>query len=418
MSQASLKINFIWAFAGNAFYALCGYLLLTILTKTSSVETVGLWGVGQAVTLPVATFFSLKLCTVNITDVHHEYQPGHYVALRLVASFISIVIAALVGLIFYPLATAAVIAIMGVSQSVTEIRSYFLSNMQKYEHLNLATLSQIFEGLLTLVLFGFLFWYTQNLLLAIAGTIISRLSILFLYDLPVSRKILSLRQEMNFSSYRPLWHWPAMWELGRKSAPLAVVAAVANAAVNIPRLVLDSQVGRQEVGYFTALSMLLVAYTMVYIALGNAALPRLSKHYSHNKKAFLRLLVQLIGLNLCLGSVFVGFIWIFGVPILTYLFKPEYAEHKDVMTMLAVSSCILAIFSVANWGLNAMRQFAIQVPIYIGTALISWISSVLLISRMGMIGGAYAFMLSYFFGAVLCLIFIGIALRKRVENAG
>jgi O-antigen/teichoic acid export membrane protein len=416
VKHPSLKINFIWAFAGNAFYALCGYLLLTVLTKTSSVETVGLWGVAQAVTLPVATFFSLKLCTVNITDIRNEYQTGHYVAVRLLASLVSVMVAALIGFIFYPANVAVVIAMMGISQSVTEIRSYFMSNMQKYERLKLATLSQICEGSLTLLLFGLLFWFTQNLLLAILGTIISRTCILLCYDVPVSAKVVSAHIHETFAGYLPVWQWPTLWKLFRQSAPLAVVAAIGAVFVNIPRLVMDKTLGRDAVGYFTALSMLLGVYTMVHTALGNATLPRLSKYFAENTKAFVWLFVRLIGLNLCLGMIFVAVAFMFGKPILRILFTADYAQHNDIFVMLAVSSCILSIFSVANWGLNATRQFAVQVPIYICTAVVSGICSIVLIPRVGMMGGAYAFIISYIFGAASCLIFIVKAVRKGAIN--
>jgi O-antigen/teichoic acid export membrane protein len=415
MKKPSLRVNFLWAFAGNAFYALCGYLLLTILTKTSSVETVGLWGVAQAVTLPVATFFSLKLCTVNITDIRHEYQAGHYVAVRLLASLVSVAVAGAIGLIFYPLGTAAVIAVMGVSQSVTEIRAYFISNMQKYEKLNLATLSQIVEGLLTLVLFGLLFWWTQSLLLAITGTIISRLLMLLAYDLPVSAGVLNDHRQGQLKDYRPLWQWPMVWQLAKKSAPLAVVAATMNFTQNIPRLVMDKQLGRDAVGYFTALSMLLIIYTMVNSALGNAALPRLSRYFTENTKAFTRLFIRLIAFNLSLGILFVAGAWLFGKPILSLLFTPDYARHKDVFVMLAVSSCILSVFSVANWGLNATRQFNVQVPIYIGTAIVSGIMSFVMIPKYGLMGGAYAFAFSYIFGAAVCLVFVMKAIEQKVK---
>jgi O-antigen/teichoic acid export membrane protein len=418
MKHPSLKINFMWAFAGNAYYALCGYLLLTILTKTSSVETVGLWGVAQAVTLPVATFFSLMLNTVNITDVRNDYQTGHYVAVRLLASLSSMFVVALIGFIFYPVNVAVVIAMMGISQSVTEIRAYFMSNMQKYERLKLATLSQVFEGSLTLLLFGLVFWFTQNLLLAILGTIISRASILLCYDKPVSGRILSTHIHQTFAGYLPLWQWPSLWKLIKQAAPLAVVAGIGNVSQNIPRLVMDKKLGREAVGYFTALSMLLVVYTMINAALGNTALPRLSKYFAENRKAFIWLFVRLIGLNMCLGMIFVAVAFVFGKPILSILFTAEYARHKDVFVMLAVSSCILSVFAVSNWGLNATRQFAVQVPIYAGTAIVSGIFSLLLIPHYGLMGGAYALIISYIFGATICLVFVAKAMKRATVNAG
>ena len=405
MNFPSLKVNFTWALIGNAFYALCGYLMLTILAKTSSAETVGLWGIAQAVTLPVATLFSLRLYTVNITDVHNEYQTGHYIALRLIASLISVIVAALIGFLFYPVSVALVIVMMGISQSVAEIRLYFSSNLQKFERLDLSTLSQIYEGLLTLLLFGLLFWFTHYLSLAILGTIVSRVLILLMYDMPVSAKVLSAHP-VTFRGYRPQWEWSRLRTLFRQSLPLAIVAGMASVFQNIPRLFMDHTLGRKAVGYFTAMSLLLIAFTMVHTAMGNSALPRLSRYFAENRKAFIRLFVRLNSWVVGLGIGFLTVIVLFGKPILSLLFTPEYAQYKDVFVMLAVSSCVFSIFSVSNWGLNATRQFAVQVPIYIGTAIVCGISSWLLIPQYGLMGGAYAFIISYLFGTITCLFFV------------
>ena len=415
MKKPSLKINFAWAFVGNAVNALCNYLLLMILTKTAPVETVGLWGVAQAVTLPIATFFSLKLGTVNITDIHADYKPGHYVTARLLASLASVLVAVGIGLIFYSLTVACLISMMAMSYSIAEIRLYFISNIQKQERFGLVTVSQITVGVLTLLLFGLLFLLTKNLILAIMGTIISRGLVLFCYDIPMSAKVIS-NHDVSFPGYAPVWERSAVWSLLRRAAPLAIVATVGNISQNIPRLVMDKTLGRDAVGYFTALSMLLVVYTMVNAALGNAVLPRLSKYFVENTKAFIRLYIQLIILNLFLGLAFVAFIFLFGKPILSLLFTPEYARHKDVMVMLAFSSCILSVFGVSNWALNATRQFAIQVPIYIGTAMTSLIFSLLLIPKYGIMGGAYAFMASYLFGVSLSLLFIIKAIGRNRLN--
>lgn len=407
MQEKSLKINFLWAIAGNTFYALCGYFLLSILTKTSSVETVGLWGVGQAVTLPVATFFSLKLSTVNITDVRNEYRVGHYMAARMAASCMSIVVASAIGFVFYSVNIAVIIVIMGVSQAVAEVRAYFLSNMQKFERLNLSTLSQVAEGTITLLCFGAIFLLTHSLLFAILGIIVSRLSVLFFYDIPVSAKVLSDCLQHAFTGYQPLWQWQRLWNLLRQAAPLALVAAFGNAFQNIPRLVMDKLRGRESVGYFTALSMILVAYTMVNGALCNTVLPRLSKYCAENTKAFVWLLVRLYGLNFLLGVCFVAVVFVFGKPLLTVLFTEEYAQHKNVMVMLAVSSCILSLFSVSNWGLNATRQFAVQVPIYAIAAAACAVFSFLLIPTYDMYGAVWSLIICYAVGSIGCLLFIG-----------
>lgn len=416
--QMSLKRNFVWAFIGNASYALCGYLLLTILTKTSSVATVGLWGIAQAVTLPVATFFSLNLVAVNITDVRNEYKTGHYVALRLLASLMTVFVATTIGFIFYPVSVAVIVGMMSISQAIIDMRLYLISNMQKFEQLKLSTISQIFEGLLTLLLFGLLFWYTRSLLMAIMGTIVSRLSVLLTYDLPVSLKVLRKYGSDNPADYTPLWQWSSIWNLVKLAAPLAVVAGIGSVFQNIPRVVIEKTHGREELGYFTAMAMLLVALTMVNQALGNTTLPRLSKYFVENKKAFMWLFIRLIGLNLCLGTAFVAIAFFFGESVLTVLFTAEYARHNNVFVILAISGCVLSIFAVSNSALNATRQFAVQVPIYVGTAVISGIFSLLLIPKYGIMGGAFVLVINYLFGTTMCLFFVIRAIRRKNDNAG
>ena len=411
MKTPSLKINFAWAFIGNAVNALCNYLLLMILAKTAPVETVGLWGVAQAVTLPIATFFSMKLSTVNITDVRMDYKPGHYVTARLLASLASVVVAISAGFLFYSFSVACLITMMSISYSAAEIRLYFISNTQKHERFGLVTVSQIGVGVLTLLLFGSLFILTKNLAIAISGTILSRTFVLLCYDMPVSAKVVSAHDH-SFSGYKPLWESKALWGLLRRSAPLAIVATVGNISQNIPRIVMDKTLGREAVGYFTALSTLLVVYTMVNAAMGNAVLPRLSKYFTQNKKAFVWLYVRLVALNLCIGVMFVVAVFFLGRIALTVLFTPDYAQHNDVLVMMAVSTCILSVFGVSNWALNATRQFAIQVPIYIGTALVSLTFSLLLIPVYGIMGGAFVFIIKYIFGTTICIIFIIKAVGK------
>ncbi|MGA2173319.1 MAG: polysaccharide biosynthesis C-terminal domain-containing protein [Sedimentisphaerales bacterium] len=108
----------------------------------------------------------------------------------------------------------------------------------------------------------------------------------------------------------------------------------------------------------------------------------------------------------------------FGKPILWLLFTEEYAQYKDGLVMLAASSCILSVFGVSNRGLSATRQFAVQVPIYIGTAIVSGISSLLLIPKCGLMGGAYVFIISYIFGTTICLVFVVKAIKRVTANAG
>ena len=203
MIEKSLKINFLWAFVGNSTAAFCLWLLIVILTKKAPVETVGLFGLAQAIALPISMLFSLKLQLANVTDARNEYAFGDYIAVKILTSLATSVTIGLVGILFYPPGTAAAILVLGIGYAISEVREYFLSIMQKYGRMDLMALSRIVQGIVSLLLFGGLFWLTQNLVASILGLVATRLIILFSYDIRTSAKLATSHFGARFEGFRP-----------------------------------------------------------------------------------------------------------------------------------------------------------------------------------------------------------------------
>lgn len=412
MKHPSLKINFLWAFFGNAVSAFCLWLLLVVLTKTASVEVMGLFGLAQAVALPVSMLFSLKLQLANVTDARHEYTNGHYIAIKIITSVLTVITIGLIGVVFYPLKTAAVIFVLGVGYAINEVREYFLSIMQKYERMDLMSLSRIGQGLLSLALFGGVFWLTKSLVAAIFGIIATRLILLFCYDIPTSAKLAVEHLGGASAGFRPLWERAMLWRLVRLTAPLGLVAWLGTLFTSIPRIVMDEVSGRDSVGYFTAMSSLLVVGTMITSAMGQTTNPRMAKYFIEDRTAFSLLFLKLLGISAVLGASAIVLAVLFGKPILTFLFTADYAQHNNVFILVTFAGCILFVFHAINSALTSTRQFAVQLPIYAAAAAVCGGCSLLLIPRYDMIGAAWSLIICYVVGSLVCLVFIIKALER------
>ncbi len=409
--KISLKVNFLWAFIGNTISAFCMWLLLVLLTKMDTVETVGAFGIAQAVGLPISMLLSLKLRVAQVTDARDEFDFGHYYALRIVTSVLAVLITAIVGFSIYEFDTAMIIAILGLGYSVMTFREVFLAVLQKYERMNLIAVSRVFQGLFSLLLFGCILWFTKNIVFAILGLIIARIIVLLSYDVPVSRRL--LHKNGYSKTIVPQWHSNMIWKLAKTTAPLGLVAWLGTLFTSLPRLFLDKFSGREDVGYFVAMSSLLVAGTMIVAALTQAVSPRLAKYYVENIKAYKALLLKLVLIGIGLGVTGIIVAVFAGKLVLTILFKPEYAEHSNVFVILVVAGLLLMLFSFMNVGLTAARKFVIQVPLYATCAIACCISSIYFIPKFGMKGAAFSLIVCYAIGIVGCFYYVKRAVKIR-----
>jgi O-antigen/teichoic acid export membrane protein len=291
-------------------------------------------------------------------------------------------------------------------------REVFLAVMQKYERMDLMAGSRVSQGLFSLLLFGCFFWFTKNFAFAMIGLVIARIIVLLFYDFPVSKRLL---HENDYpKSIVPYWHLNIIWKLTKTTAPLGLVAWLTSLFVSLPRLFLDKFIGREEVGYFVAMSSLLVAGTLVVTALTQAVSPRLALYYIENIKAYKALLLKLILVGIGLGITGIIIASFAGKFILQILFTPEYAQYNNVFIILVVAGSLLILFTFMNVGLTAARKFLIQVPLYTACVIVCLISSFCFIPKLRMTGAAISLILCYATGLAGCSYYVRKAIKARL----
>jgi len=415
--ERSLRVNVVWALGGNIVSAASMYLLMVVLAKLATVATVGVFGVAQAVGLPVSMLLSLKLQQVQVTDAHREYDFGHYFALKIITSLVAAVTIAGIGLACYPVDTAVVTALMGIGYGIIEVREILMAVMQKAERMDRNAVSRTWLGLSALVFFAAFFWVTRSLAMAVTGLVLSRLVVIAFYDLPVARGLLATSpRHAGHSGVRPSWEWRRLAKLARLAAPLGFVAGIGTLFMSIPRLTLEKYGGTDAVGYYTALSALISCGMLLGGAIGQTISPRLARYFVENRRAFRSLLLKALGVALLLGLCEVAGSAIVGRQILSVLYTPEYGEQYVVLVELALADTLLFMFSTVNVGLVATRQFGVQLPVYGTAALACGLASVVLVPRIGIHGAAWACVIANGVGLIGCAVALFQADRRFPPN--
>jgi O-antigen/teichoic acid export membrane protein len=317
-----------------------------------------------------------------------------------------------------------VVMIMGVSQGIEMVSDLYYGRMQFQDNMDRIAKSMIFRGVLGVLAMLAGVYLTHSVLWGVIGLTLARAAVLLGYDITKRTQLLPrevtskaeaeelLRTDAGF--LRPRWTVGAQSELFRTSISLGVIAMLVSLLPNIPRYFLVGKMGERALGIFTATAFLVSTGNLIMQAMGQAAFVRLAKLYGARDLAgFNKLLVRLLALALFLGLGGIGVAIVFGHLLLTLIYRPEYAEHTDLLVTMMVAGALTYVGSVFASAVTSARAFNPQIPVLASAVSAGAIASYLLIRPYGLLGAGLAVVVT---SAVLCMGH-GILLLRVRRNA-
>ncbi|MEG4033835.1 oligosaccharide flippase family protein [Microcoleus sp. S36b_A4] len=429
LKPLTLRRNFSWTFTGHLVYAASQWGMLVLLAKLGSPEMVGQFTLGLAVTAPVIMFTNLQLRQIQATDAKGEYVFSDYLGLRLIATALAFLIIAGITLkAGYRWETSLVIWAIALAKAFESISDVFYGLIQQHERMDRIAIALMIKGPLSLLLLGIGVSLTGSVVGGAIGLAVAWGLVLFGWDLRNGRLILKNssqgreREDLLVAdaeppnSQNPLyprWEGKTLAKLVLLALPLGLVMMLISLNTNIPRYFLERYLGERELGIFSAISYLMVAGNMVVSALAQSASPRLAKYYAAgNSTAFRTLLFKLVGVGLMLGAGGVFIAVVAGKPILTLLYKPEYAERSDLFVWLMVVAGIGYVSSFLGYGITAARYFQVQMPLFALVTGASGLACLWLIPTMGVQGAVIALIVGAIVQAVFSFAVIAYAVYR------
>jgi len=407
---ASLRWNFSWTFVGNVIYSGCQWGILVVLAKIGNPEMVGQYGLAMAIAGPILALSSLQLRAVLTTDVRERVPFGEYLGFRLVTTLLSLLIIGAVPFVMhYRRESALVVLIIGLGQALETLSDLYYGRMQFYDHMDRIAKSMIARALLGLGALGAIIYLTKSVVWGAVGLVLARAVVLVCYDIGKRTQLLPRNvgreeAEQVLTSKRgvlhPRWNLNTQGELLRTSITLGVIAMLVSLLPNVPRYFIQGSLGERALGIFTATAFLVSSGSLIVNALGQSAFVRLAKHYSAGDVAgFTSLLLKLVGIAAVLGLGGIGVAVFFGHMLLTLLYRPEYAEHADVLIAMMVGGTMTYVAGLTASAVTSARCFVQQIPVLMTAVGAAAISSMFLIPSHGLLGAAFSVIIT---STVLC----------------
>jgi O-antigen/teichoic acid export membrane protein len=409
----SLRANFAWTFAGNVLNAGCQWGMLSVLAKLGSPSIVGQFTLGLAISAPVFMFTNLQLRAVQASDVSAECRFAAYFTLRLLATLLGLmVIVALLPFTGASSVVRVVVLLVSVSKCIECMSDVTAGLLQREEQLRRVAISLIIRGSGSVLAFSLSFAYFRNLALSVTVMSGVWLAVLLFYDVPNARALIG-RHDAFFRFDRR-----ELWRLAMLGLPLGWVTTLTSLNANIPRYFLQHYLGLAEQGIYASLAYLIVAVGLVALALSQSVTTRLARLFADGDlRQFVSLLTKLSMLGVLIAAVGVPLAFLVGRPVLTLLYRREYADHVGLLAIFMATAGMNTIMAFLFCGMNAARRFGALVPVYLAATLVGVGTSSILIPRYGLTGGGIAILLSAIVTVAGSLRALRIALKARAAIA-
>ena len=404
-----LRVAFSWTLAGNVIYAACQFGMLSVLAKLGSPSIVGQYALGLAITAPVFMLTNLQLRGVQATDARHEFGFADYFTLRMISTLLgTLVILLITAFAAYDIATKAVIALVACAKAIETISDVIAGHLQKSERLDQVARALMIRGAVSVAIFAAVFWVTRNLITTVAAMALAWMAVIALYDFRVVSRLLGQhRRFFHFSLGTQKTLLSISW-------PLGVVMALVSLNTNVPRYILEHKLGTAELGIFASLAYLLTAISLIVIALGQSVCTRMARLFADcDIRRFKAMLGKLILFAVALGTVALGMAQFAGRPVLTLVYRPEYAEHIDLLLLMIVDATLVAIGSFLGFGMTAARCFRSQMPIMAATVVTTVAFTLALVPRFGLMGAGYGLLIASFVRAAASYLVLDSAMKKQ-----
>lgn len=409
--RPSLFADFSWMLVGNAVYAGGQFATLMLLAKLLRPEMVGQYALGLAVVYPVMMFANLQLRAVITSDLREQTHFGYYLGLRLLTTSLGLMIVFIsTQLLRYGWELTTVVLMVGLAYSMETISDVYYARLQLHDRMAEIAKSMIARASLSVLVLSIATYITRSLLWGITGIVIARLTILLSYD--ICRRTHGLRTHSGWLSrgkeLTPRFNLTVQRKLVWLSLPLGIVVLLGCLNASIPNFFIKHALGDRDVGIFAALGFMVSVGNMAVVSLGQPAFTRLAASYADgNFSTFAWLLARLLAFGAAIGTGGMLISKLAGREILTFLFRPEYAQRADLLTWIMAAGGVLFMAQFLGFGMTAANFYHSQVIVNVLANVSLFLACYWLVARQGLLGAILAMLIAatvQLAGSVLILV--------------
>ncbi len=386
-----------WSLSSGLVYALAQWGVLVAYARLGTMELLGEFALGLAITAPVMLLARMQLRTLLATDAQGAYRFEHYLGMMVLNVAGGVLLCCAIGWVGYSARAGLVIALLALAKGFEALSEVFYGALQRAERMDLIARSIIAKSALSVVLVALALWTTGSSAVAMVGLGLSWAIVLFLFDAQAYRR--------EFGGERPwrlLWRTPWRAQSVRLKGLLGLAYALGITSLlgalrpNAPRYVLEANFGHAELGMYAALAYFTALGGRVVQSLGQVVTPRLGRYYAAgDQRRYGRALASLAGGAALVGGCAIAAAVLLGRWVLMLFYGDAYAQNLELFVWLMVAAALEYVGVSLQIGLTAARQLKAQPIMLVCSVVVVALGSAWWVPSVGTIGAAWALALGW-----------------------
>ena len=344
----------------------------------------------------------------QVSDIKNRYKDGDYLLLRIVTSVISFIFFGIT--LFYldydkEIQLCMIIYMFfKLGESITDLNFGFF---QRYNFYKSIGISFILKGVLTLVIFCITLYFSKNLILTLFLEALALWFLIVVYDFKKLKNKLNLKMK----TYKVIFLLKICFSLMLYTLILPYLNF-------ITRYQVEKFFGTEELGYYSAITMVIVVISTLFSSIFIIIIPKISYLYKEkNVKEIIKIILK-INLAIFVFTIIsiIGGI-LLGNAVFSILFTDSIQKYMYLLIPTIITSSILGILNYLSTILISFHDLKFVLVANLIPAIFCTLLLKISILQYGMLGSLYSLIISLFLGILIVGIRIYFLLKKRITYA-
>lgn len=401
----TLKVGVSTTLLANVVFAISQWVIIAGLNYSGKTDVVGQYAFAIAIAGLFLTIGQLGFRQYLLSSIITQNEIQYVFQMRLMFSLLTFLILIIFSYYFLSSIYFLLIIALGACKVFENLSDICHGYFQRHFQIQSIVISRLFRSITSPIFFLLIFYYTQNVVMASTGLIVSLFLTFYLFD----KKALT-QHSVQFCAVMPI---KAFNHIIKKASPMGVATVLVILIVNIPLFILKQYVSDTALGTYASIFYFVTAGSLVLQSVMQVISPILTKHIQDQSFVAVKLLIRKSYLMALLFGLFGVFLSaVFGNYILTLLYGDAFDNLGGLIVIASVVNFTLAFQSVGGVALTSFGIFTYQMYCMFFAIPVCYLSSYFFISNAGMQGALYA-------GAFTSLIIAGlfyIKIFKKLKN--
>jgi len=399
----SKKRDFIWNLIGTSINSFNSLFFMIVINHINLKSEAGVFTYAYSLIclfFILATFYN-RVYQISKSD---KFSSKDFILYRVLSSILTVIIVFLFSIINgYNLFKLSVIMLICLFRMIEAISDAVYGVLQYKGYLYKSGISLSLKGIIGLIGFTLVDYFTKSITLALVSLIILNLAFFYFYDYKNVKEYLSGKVSFN-----------NILLILKETLPIFIYSFLAMYVANICKYMLDYFDTEEAQNIFGIIFMpstvigLCSAYIVVPIITNLNDLLK-SKKYKEFNKLVSKMMIILVGV----GVVAIIAAYVLGIPVLNVLYGMDLSNYKNLLLLVLVGATFYTLANVYSQVLVLLNVHKMQTLIYVVMSIVSTLICYFLISSYKLSGSVYSYVIFMFILLTLYLILYFYTLIKR-----